>query len=331
VGLPHADAVGYYRWQLPQAQFVTLASNATTGLTPGERIAFLGNLGALLDASVIHGDAYLDVLNRFSSETDPDVLGSLLSALNRVEGALTERDRPLYAAYLRRTIGPVLERVGYQPKPGESQPLTNLRPRLLTLLANVGKDPAAIAFAKEQSAKYMQDPASVHPTLVSSVLGISAFNGGDEAMFDEYRKRFEAATIPAERNRYLGVLGALRGDKVRDEAFAYVLGDKLRPNEIFTIPFSHFDTEEERAFTFEWILKNFDALAKRIPPQFLGGMPGIAGGCDESRLARTREFFSGERKIEGMERSMARTEEQVKECVAFRAREADTIRTYLAK
>ena len=32
-----------------------------------------------------------------------------------------------------------------------------------------------------------------------------------------------------------------------------------------------------------------------------------------------------------MKRSMARTEEQVKECVGFRAREAKTVRKYLAE
>ena len=328
---PHADAVGYYRWQLPQAEFVALASKATGALTVGERIAFLGNLGALLDAGVIHGNDYLDVLKGFSGETDPDVLGSVLSALNRVDGALTESDRPLYAGYVRRTISPVLDRIGYAAKPGEPQPLTILRPRLLGLVANVGKDPKAIAFGKEQAAKYLADPASVDPSIVSTVLGITAHNGGDEALYEELRKRFEAVTVPADRNRYLGTLGAFRDAKLRDKAFAYALSDKIRPNEIFAIAFSHFDTEEGRAYTFDWFLKNYDAIAARIPPAFRSSFPRIASGCDESRLAKAREFFfTPEHKVEGMEKEMARTEEQVKECVAFRAREAETIRKYLA-
>src|SRR5262249_34986780 len=158
---PHADASGYYRWNLPQAQFVALAAKATDSLSTGERIAFLGNLGALLDAGVIHGNDYLDVLNRFSGETDPDVLGSLLTALGRVDGALGESDRPLFASYVRRPLSPVLDRIGYAPKPGEPQPLTILRPRLLVWVANIGKDPKAIAFAKEQSARILADPSSV--------------------------------------------------------------------------------------------------------------------------------------------------------------------------
>ena len=329
---PHADAVGYYRWQLPQAQFVTLASNAATSLTPGERISLLGNLGALLDASIIHADAYLDILNRFSNETDPEVLGSMLTALNRVNGALSDSDRPLFAGYVRRTIAPILERIGYQPKPGEAVALTTLRPRLLGLVANVGQDPKVLAFAREQAAKYMKDASSVDPTIATTVLAIAAYNGGDEAQFDEVRRRFETATVPADRNRYLAVLGAFRGEKLREKAFAYALSDKVRPPEIFSIAFSHSDTEEGRAYTFDWFVKNYDTLTKRIPPGFQSGLPGIGGGCNEDRLAKVKEFFSvKEHQVEGTERSLARTEEQVKECVAFREREADTIRTYLAK
>ncbi len=69
---------------------------------------------------------------------------------------------------------------------------------------------------------------------------------GGLTQFEEFRRRFESVTVPADRSRYLGMLGAFRGEKVREKAFAYALSDKIRPNEIFTIPFSHVDTEEGR-------------------------------------------------------------------------------------
>ena len=328
---PHANASGYYRWNEPQEQFLTLAANATGSLTPAERITFLGNLTALLDAEVLHGNNYLDVLNRFSTETDPDVLGSVLTAMGRVNAALNESDSPLFAAYVRRTLAPVLDRIGYTAKPGEPQPLTILRPRLLGWVANIGEDPKTIAWAKEQAAKFLADPSSIDPSLPGTVLSIAAYNGGDEAFFEELRKRFEAATTPTERSRYLGVLGAFRDPKLRDKAFAYALSDKMRPNEIFTIPFAGGDTEESRAYIFNWVLTNYDAIATRVPPQFRAGLPRTAGGCDPARLAKAREFFSKpEHKVEGMDRAMDQTEERVKECVAFRARESEAIRNYLA-
>ena len=329
---PHADAVGYYRWNMPSAQFVKLASNATSNLTAGERIAFLGNLGALLDAGAVRGGEFLDVLNGFSTETDPQVLQSMNGALFRIDNALEEKDKPLFAAYIRRTVAPALERIGYEKKPGEDPTVTILRPALLGLVANVGQDPKAIAFGKQAAAKYLTDPASVDPSIAGTALYINAAHGGDAALWEEYRKRFENATVPADRSRFLGTLGAFKDPALRKKALEYALGPAIRPNEIFTIPFSGQDTEEARAATFEWALANYDAIAAKLPAPFRVGMPRLASGCDESRLARVREFlFTPERKVEGMEREMARTEEQVKECVAFRAREGAAIREYLQK
>ena len=47
-----------------------------------------------------------------------------VTALGRVQGVLSESDRPLFASYVRRTLSPVLERIGYTPQSGEAQPLT---------------------------------------------------------------------------------------------------------------------------------------------------------------------------------------------------------------
>jgi hypothetical protein len=35
------------------------------------------------------------------------------------------------------------------------------------------------------------------------------------------------------------------------------------------------------------VLANYDTIASRVPPQFRGRLPGTAGGCDPSRLAKS--------------------------------------------
>ncbi|HET7434857.1 MAG TPA: M1 family metallopeptidase [Thermoanaerobaculia bacterium] len=328
---PHADAAGYYRWREPKADFQALAAAATTGLTPNERIAFLGNLSALLDAGVLHGNEYLNILGRFSSESDPEVLSSLLENVDRIDRILGEDDKPLFAAYIRRTLGPALQRIGLTAKKSEPDAVTILRPQLISWLANSGKDEKVITFARERAAAYMKDPATVDPTLAGVVLTATAYNGGDAALFDEYRKRFEAATVPAERSRYLAALGAFRTPEIRERALAYVLGDKVRPTELFTIPLGMTGTDAGRTLVFDWAMKNYDVIAKRVPAQFLAGMPRLAGGCSDTRIEAARKFFlTPEHEVEGMQRSMKQVEEQVRECVAFRAREGAAVREYLA-
>src|SRR5439155_150666 len=68
---PHAQATGYYRWALPAKQLQEMAEAARQRLTPAERVAFIGNLSALLDEGALHGDQYLRLLSAMAQDEEP--------------------------------------------------------------------------------------------------------------------------------------------------------------------------------------------------------------------------------------------------------------------
>jgi cytosol alanyl aminopeptidase len=325
---PDANAAGYYRWQLDDASMSALAAKATEVLQPRERLAFLGNLGALFRSGALHGDAYLAHLERFANDPEPHVLGAVVAALAQTRSTFDSPDtRPKLAAYVRRTLGPALARVGFDPSKDTSQAATTLRPELVSWLAQYGDEPSVWQFVKEQLPKYLQDPGSVHPTLAGLVLSLSA-SRGDEALFQEYKKRFESATAPAERARYLNALGQFRDPALKAKAREYALSGSVRPTEFFALLFGG-DTEEEREDLYRWFVANYDALMQRLPPAFAANMPFVAGGCLPDRVERARKFFA-DHKVEGTERALARVTEQVNECATLRAREMTAVMSYLA-
>ena len=325
---PHANAAGYYRWQLDPKSMSALASRASEVLTPAERLALIGNLGALFRAGMLHGDAYLAHLERFANDPDAHVLGSVVGALAQIRSTFDSPEaRPRFAAYVKRTLGPALKRVGLTPAPNEPQAVTVLRPDLVSWLGQYGDEPTVWQFAKEQLPKYLQDTSAVHPSLAGLVVGLSAVRG-DEALFEEYRKRFEAATIPADRARFLYALGQFRNPAIKAKAREYAITGPVRPTEFFQL-LGGGDTEEDREELYQWITANYDTIVKRLPPAFAASMPFIAAGCDPGRVERARKFFA-ERKVEGTERTMARVTEQVNECAALRAREMAAVLKYLS-
>jgi hypothetical protein len=89
------------------------------------------------------------------------------------------------------------------------------------------------------------------------------------------------------------------------------------------------DNAQERDELFDWVTANYEAIMKRLPPAFAGGMPQIASGCEPARVTRAREFFKTH-KIEGTERALMRVEEQVNECAALKAREMVAVSAYLS-
>ena len=326
---PHAHATGYYRWQMPEEELNALAKHAPEVLNPRERFALIGNLGALFRTGVLRGDAYLDLLGGFATDRDPSVAGALVNAIAGVRTSfVTEQNRPQFAAYLRRTMGPLLDRYGFASQPGESHAVAALRSDLLIWLAEHGDDERVWAWVREQQPKYLQDPRSVEPALAGVVLSLSAMRG-DEALFEEYRKRFENASTPAERARYLNALRQFSDPKIRAKVREYALTTAVRPTELFTLV-GDTDTAAEREDLYQWFTANYDAVIRKLPPMVTGTMAYIAGGCEPDRVVRVRKFFA-EKKITGAERQLARVEEQVTECASFREREAAVVTRYLAE
>ncbi len=328
--MPNSAAAGYYRWSVPGPMLLDLAGEAADALSPAERIAFLGNAAALLDAGVIGGDTYLAVINAFADDPHPDVVSALVGNLAKVEQAFVPDElAPSFAAYVRFTLEPALERFGLEPRPGEAESVALFRPRLLTWLGDEGEHPEVVAYAHRLAAAYLADPASVDPALAGLALSLSA-KDGDLERFETYRRRFEESENPLHRGRFLAALGAFDDPAVQARALDYTLEGPLRPTELFTIPGGLADSPGGSDRLFEWFLTHYDAFAERMPPEFVAFMPGIAAGCSAERLERAREFFSQpEHRVEGTDVQMAKTAEQVMDCVGLRQREGDAVAAYL--
>ena len=325
---PHAFAAGYYRWLMPEAAMTALTENATSVLEPAERLAMVGNASALFANGTIHGDAYLALLSRFANDPEPQVVSSVLAELGQLLVTFdSAENRVAFAPYLRRTLGPTLDRLGFTPKEGEAQTLTTLRPELFALLAIYGNDERIWRFVEERLRAYLKNSSSIHPTLATTLITLGSVRG-DAALFEEYRKRFETASLPADRSRFLVGLGRFRDPALKAKAREYALSGPVRPNEMFVL-IGGGSRAEDREEVYQWVTTNFDAIVKKLPPAFAAAFPSLAGGCEPERVVRAREFFTA-KKIAGVERRLAQVEEQVNECAALRSREMRAVSEFLA-
>ncbi len=329
---PNAGAHGYYRWSLPGDRLRHLAENAGELLTRRERVELIGNLSALLAAGTLSGDDYLRLLGELAGDPDPTVINTLAAALRAVKMAFVPEDlEEPFAAYVRRTLGPALERFGQERVAGEAEAVSLVRPQLWTWLGREGRDPEVLGLAGEVARAYLAgDPerrAAVDPSLAGVALDLAAIGGGRE-LFDEYRRRFEAARSPTERARYLGALGAFDNPELKQAAYDYALEGPLRPNEIFAV--GRANDAASRDLGFRWLTTNWDALMERMPPAFASFMPFFASGCSAERLGSAREFFAQpEHRGPATDKQLAKVGEQVEDCVRLRAREGEAVARYL--
>ena len=329
--MPHGDARGYYHWLMPGEMMVVAAQHASVDMTPRERVGFLGNLTALLDAGEITGDRYLDAINRFSVDPHPQVTSAVISALANVEGAFVQKEsEDDFAVYVRRTLGPAIDRIGIVAQEGEAETASLLRPRLIGWLADEGHDPEIRQYAETIFEGFMADPASVDPGLIGVSIPLACMYGDNE-LYLECHRRFEASEANTERGRYLRAMASFRDRRIQEENLRYVLEGPLRPQEFYTIPGSIAGVDEEHQdWVFEWLMEEYDAVVAVIPPQFKAYLPFFAGGCSRERFEVARVFFSQpEHSAPGLDLRLARLEDSVNDCATLREREGEDVVRYL--
>ena len=328
---PNADQRGYYRWSVPPALLTALAGRGRESMSVRERVGFVGNASALLDAGAVRGDQYLELIAPFAGDTAPEVVAAVVASLAKVKNAfVTAELRAPFAAYIRRVLGPALTRFGKERRAGEPDAVSLLRPPLLLWLGRDGEDTEALAHAESVARAFMAGEAA-DPSVVPVALQLHAIKG-DRALFDEYRRRIETAKVPADRSRYLNALGYFRAPELVDAALAYVLDGPLRPQEIFAIPAAISTTVANDGRSYEFLVGHYPAISAKLPPMFLAFMPHAAGGCSVARAAKGKAFFTDPANAApGMDKEIAKMTEAVKDCAALREREGAAVAAYLKK
>jgi len=331
--LPQQGAYGYYRWSAPASMISAMARDADTHFDARERAVFLSNLGALLDSGSLGGDDYLRIVGSFAAGSmRPEVIEAVMGALGHVSGAfVTDNLRPAFARYVRQALRPALDHYGMEPRAGEDNAVALLRPRLIRWLGDSGQDEMVRKKCHAWAKSYAANSESIDPAIVGAAITIAAI-GGNREQFNAYRKKFESATEPAERGRYLRGLGYFDSPQLRARALAYAFSGKVRPNELFSVIGGMSRTPEGAARVMDWMMKNYAVITSRIPEQMQAYLPYFASGCSRERLDAARAFFEQPgHNVPGTMRTFAKVSDQVLDCVNLRDREGAHVAAFLNK
>jgi alanyl aminopeptidase len=327
----NAGEKGYYRWDVGESMLERLAEHKGE-LDVRERMGAVMNAGGLLHAGVLHGDAYMRLLGRFADDSDPQVVSAVVGELDVVQTTFVTPDlEEPFARFLRATLGPPLRRFGLVRRTGEEEAVSLLRPRLLGLLGDAGRDSAVLAFADSIADRCLSDPESVDGSIKGVALRLSAMHG-DAARFDTYRERFETARAPTDRGLSLSALGCFRDSTLVARALAYSLSGPLRPQEQFSIPSGIAALSSRRDLLWKWIQAHYAEFTARIPAMYSVYMPYFAGYCCPERLEEAKRFFADPKhQAPGTEREVAKVADMVSDCASLRAREGAAVSKFLRR
>ncbi len=326
----NAGGKGYYRSAYPPSVYADLVAHVETGLTPTERISFIGDEWAQLRAGKASVGDFLNLTQAVRADPNAQVLSSALGGVDAIYSrvAATPEEKAELASWIRATFAPEYAKLG-PPSDSDTPDTSELRAQLFGVLGYYGKDPAVLAQAHEIAEKYLSDPASVDPTLGQTALAIAARNG-DAALFDKLQKVYETSTNPEFQIGALRLLAQFENPALVERSLDFAASGKVR-NQDAAIQFAiALQIPESRDLAWQYIQSHWDKVQTQLTTEMGAVLVGSTGSfCSEADRDSVTAFFAAH-KVPASDTALKHAVERIDGCIELRTLQEPQFKTWLA-
>ena len=325
----NAGGHGFYRVQYA-APLLKKMTGALRKIAPIERFNLVSDCFALAQAGAMSAPDYLDLTARFSDETDRNVWAALIGSWGYVNRVIGDEDRAHLEALVCQRVQAPVERLGWEPQPGEDELARQLRGDLLRTLGTLGNDTAVQERARALYARYREDETAVDPDVLPALIAIVAAAGG-ESEYDEFLQRFKVARTPQEEQRYLYALAGFRQPDLLRRTLEKTTNGEVRSQDAPFLMRALLVGVYSRALAWEYLKTHWETMARQYPGSAYRRMyEGVTALVSAQWELDVRDFFST-RKIVLGGKTLEQYLEQLRIAVRFQERESAALAGYLAK
>ncbi|MDR3389515.1 MAG: M1 family aminopeptidase [Rudaea sp.] len=325
--LPNADAAGYYRFTMADADFAALGRHIGT-LTAPEQMVYADAVSSGFHRGDVLPATVLGAMPALASADMPQVATALLRDFAWIRRHLaTDATRPALDAYAIALYGPRLKALGLKRRPDDAAATINLRVRLAEFLALTVRDPDVRKALNAQGRAVLGLDAGIKvdlehadPDLLRTVLMVTVQESGTPA-FDAVLGELGRNHQTAQRYEMLAALGATRDPVLGDRARDYALTPAVQLGEMSRLYGANIEEPENRAAYWTWFQAHYEALKARMSPLARGHLPAMPanGRCSGSEADELRNFFEPRIKdLTGGERILAQSLETITQCNSLR-------------
>jgi puromycin-sensitive aminopeptidase len=273
----NAGGAGFYRVHYDDVLHEQMLASFAS-LKPTERFNYIADAWALALAGLGPLSRFFDVVEHLGDELDPHVLSVPISALAVLDLVATDEDRPALQAYARALLGPILDRVGWERRAGDEEPLRLLRSSLVAALGCLAEDEQVISTCRALFEADHRDGQAVDADLASAVLAVVTAHATRDD-FEAILARYRDPQSPMDGIRHLNCLGALTDAQLTAETLELCRSEFRSQNAPFLIA-SLLGSRPVALQTWQFITSHFDELAERFPDnslhRMLSGITGLA-------------------------------------------------------
>jgi cytosol alanyl aminopeptidase len=325
---PNVNAMGYFRWEISPQQMTALLKDLSS-LNGREKMNLLYNYEALLKAGETSLEQYMQVLDGLAVDPDPLVASAIVASLNELVYLVDDNNKQDFANFIESKLVGWFERLGEEEKQGESVELSKLRQSVLLLLGEHSQNQAVITRSRNYVEKYLKDQNSVPRGLASRALRITAKHG-DASWFDKYLQTY---LNTSDANIHATILYGMEfpQDKNLISLLDTTFNDAIGPASVIAALSYASQSQQKQDTFYNWLTKNFEKLAVKMPAFHLARMPEyISDSCDSHNWQLAKAFYGSRMdKYEGMQRSFEVAESTVKQCLILKHKNQSEFNNYL--
>ncbi len=246
-----------------------------------------------LFAQVMSADApladYLEFLAAYAEEAAYLPLSAIAAHLAHARLVAAPELGSRIAAWARPWYTGVLERIGFDPRPGERQTTALLRDQMLFEAVQVGSQRAA-EFALQRFGELARG-AAVHPDILRSVLQTGAWHGAGREL-EWLERRFQESNSEHERLNLLSASGCFRGRAEIERALEWALQKVPARNQYIPVV-SMAANPHAAPLLWDWYLAHLARLEQFHPMLYERVIAAIIPVVGPDLADPVRGFFEG--------------------------------------
>jgi aminopeptidase N len=327
----NVDARGYYRTAYDAAGISALrAAIRANGLNPVEQTSLVEDVWAMVRLNRESISSYLslagDVINGRPSQTVVTAIGRT----NTISDLLVEESsRPAFERWVRQTLKPFIDRLGWSPRANESEDVRSVRSSALFALGYAGRDPDVLREARRLVDRQLTTDAAIDPSVVDAVVNLAAMTG-DAAFYDRYVSRMTSGANRSEEIRYQNALAFFADGALTQRTLAHTTSAGVRSQDAADIISRLMARPSARTATWEHLKQNWEKLERSL--DVFQGLPIVVSAtqhfCDAAARHDVERFFEVHR-VAGAARALQQALETIDRCIVTRRDQSKNLTDFL--
>ncbi|HJR26399.1 MAG TPA: M1 family metallopeptidase [Acidimicrobiales bacterium] len=315
----NVEGHGFYRVRPVGPLHQALAERAMDELSPLERYGLADDTWASVLAGTTSAEDYVALAERLGAETDVSVWRRLLGGLTEIDRVTPPADRAPLQARVRALVLPALERLGWAPRPGESDRDRELRAALIGAAVTLGGDPAALEQVRELFAAVRGETTEVEPNIAGAVVrAVAAFARPED--LDELIAGFKAGGTPQAEQRYLFALAEVRDPALFDRVLELATSPDVRTQNAPYLLSACIANRDNGPIAWATVRDRWEELTERFPSNSIDRMLAGVRTISDRDVAADVERFVEAHPIPQAKQTVAQHLERMRVTVALRER-----------